>query len=179
MASRHSGERRLVDSRARIPVRKEAAISSPKRGFVVIMFAAAATLSCGTPAAPTAAAITDVRYEHVIGFSIASDMRVNLEYWNCGNGPRDGPSTCPLTRDQSGAFRCQDPSFMQYLQRVPTTCDSTVDVMIRSSTGNPLLQAAHDVYLNGTKVTRITSNSALGYLREFGAFRVDTLGRIE
>jgi hypothetical protein len=140
---------------------------------------AAMTLSCGSPMAPTVGAITDVRYEHVIGFGITTDMRVSLEYWNCGGGPRDGPSTCPLTQDQQGAYRCQDPSVMQYLQRVPTTCDSHIDVTIRSSTGNPLVQLAHDIYLNGTRVTRVTSDSGLGYLRESGAFRVDAFGRVE
>jgi hypothetical protein len=106
-------------------------------------------------------------------------MRVELQYWNCSGGPLDGPGTCPLTQDQSGVFHCQDPSFIQYLQRVPTTCDSHVDVRILSSTGNPLAQVAYDIYLNGIKVTRITSNPASSYLIELGAFRVEPGGHIQ
>jgi hypothetical protein len=52
--------------------------------------------------------------------------------------PLTGPSICRLSRDAQSVVRCQDAAFMQFLQRVPTTCDNGVDVMIRSSTGNPL-----------------------------------------
>jgi hypothetical protein len=38
---------------------------------------------------------------------------------------------------------------------VPTNCDSYVDVMIRSATGNPLAQVARNIYLNGYIVSRI------------------------
>lgn len=160
--------------------RKANAGSITTRRFLGLMLTVAVvTASCRNPTAPTVAAITDLRYEHVIAFSIGADMRVDLEYWNCSGGPLDGPSTCPLTQDQPGIFHCQVPSFIQYMQRVPTTCDSHVDVRILSSTGNPLAQVAHDIYLNGTKVTRITSNPAWSYLLEHGAFRVDSGGHIQ
>lgn len=67
---------------------------------------------------------------------------------------------------------------MRFVQSLSTECDHTVGVRIRSNTGNPLRLVAHDIRINGTKVTRISPVSDLSYPQEVGTFRLDRQGQI-
>ena len=151
------------------------------RHHIIPIIAAALAGSCNTPTKPTTevAAVTDVRYQHVVAFSLDAGMRVELEYWDCstfGLPPgSQGPSVCLLASDEAGQFRCPDADFMIH---VPTTCDSRIDVLIRTASRNPLLQTAHDIYLNGTRVSRLSTDMSLDYPRESGSFRIDSNGHI-
>jgi hypothetical protein len=133
--------------------------------------------SCGSPTVPTQfAAIRDARYQHAVSFNLQPDTRVELEFWDCSRGTgRDGPSVCLLTSNDGATFRCPDPTFMM---KVSTACDSQIDVLLRTATRNPQLQVAHDIYLNGTRVSRLMPISPLDYERESAVFRIDSQGRI-
>jgi hypothetical protein len=141
-------------------------------------------LSCvccgGTPTAPAStAAITSVRYEHVSDVAIESDTRVELEFVDCRrNGllpALAGPDICQLSRDTGNVYRCPTPGFMK---DASTTCDNTISVRLRTASGNPFFATAHDIYINGTKVSRLTPSTALGYPQEYGSFAIDAAGKI-
>jgi hypothetical protein len=140
--------------------------------------------SCRSPSSPTkptadVAAIGDLRYEHVIPFAIDPSMRVELEFVDCSlegllPGLR-GPSVCLLTSDGGSVFRCPNADFMK---SVVTTCDHGIDVAFRTASGNPLLVTAHNIYLNGTKVLRLTTSMGASYPVEVGTFRIDRDGKV-
>jgi hypothetical protein len=153
------------------------AITTSRAAFVLL--AAVVALSCSLPpTSPTKtfAAITDVSYVHVIPFAITSDMQVNFELWSCGAGPRDGPLICPLAPIGSDTYGCLTPRYLP--EQVPTNGDSVVDVMIRSATGNPLVQVAHNIYLNGFIASRVEVFPDVGYPRETASFTMDASGHI-
>jgi hypothetical protein len=149
----------------------------------VILGGALVMASCGRTPAPTepapAAAITSIRYEHVESIAIDPDTRVELEYWDCRKLGRlpgmAGPDVCQLTRESGNVYRCLVPGFMA---DAPTTCDSAVVVRFRTPSGNPFFATAHDIYLNGTKVSRLRSVSGLDYPQEIGDFTIGSDGRI-
>jgi hypothetical protein len=135
-------------------------------------------LSCGGPTEPSikSASVSDVRYQHVVPFKLQPDTRVELEFWNCTRSTgRDGPVVCLATSTDGVTYRCPDPSFMR---EVPTTCDNGMDVLLRTASRNPQLQVAHDIYVNGTRLSRITEITPLDYQRESAAFRIDAQGRV-
>jgi len=152
-------------------------------GHALVLGGALVTMSCARSQPPTgptpAAAITSVRYEHVGSVAIEPDTRVELEFWDCrklGRLPGDaGPDVCLLTPESGNVYRCPVPGFMA---DAPTTCDSSVVVRFRTASGNPFFATAHDVYVNGMKVSRLRSISALDYPQEIGDFTIGADGRI-
>jgi hypothetical protein len=147
-------------------------------GNLIACGAALFVLSCGGPTEPStkSASVTDVRYQHVVPFKLEADTRVELEFWNCTRSTgRDGPVVCLATSTDGVTYRCPDPTFMQ---QVPTTCDNGMDVLLRTASRNPQLQVAHDIYVNGTRLSRITELSPVGYQRESAAFSIDARGRV-
>ena len=136
-------------------------------------------LSCHSPIEPTTAAIVDLKYQHVVDFALVADTEAVLELGNCKRGPRDGPWVCLLARQADGGFRCPDEAFMRLVQTLSTECDHTVAVRVRTSTGNPLLLVAHDIFINGTKVTRLSPlANSFGYPQEIGTFGLNPNGGI-
>lgn len=143
------------------------------------------TASCSGPSAPSTVQtvpIADVRYEHVVDFQLDSTMQIGLEFSDCTKfgelSGLAGPDVCNLVKDQGGHFVCPVSGFMA---RVSTQCDNFIDVMIRSSTGNPLFQTGHNIYLNETLVTRLTGSTvptATDIARETGRFQVTSTGKI-
>ena len=144
--------------------------------FVVLSFG-----SCGgTPTAPaSSAAITSVRYEHVSDVAIESDTRVELEFWDCrkdGMLPGlAGPDVCLLVRDTGNVYRCPTSGFMK---DASTTCDSTIDILLRTASQNPFFATGHDIYVNGAKVSRLSTAGNVSYPQETGIFSIDAAGRI-
>ena len=150
------------------------------RSLIVCALIALSLGSCGTPTAPTsAAAITSVRYEHVSNVAIESDTRVELEFWDCrkdGLLPGlAGPDVCLLAQDTGNVYRCARSGFMK---DAPTTCDSNISVRLRTASGNPFLSTGHDIYVNGTKVSRLRAVTGVGYPQETGMFGIDAAGKI-
>jgi len=151
---------------------------------VAVMFGGALiTLSCGPSGSPTsptpAAPITSVRYEHVANVAIEADTRVELEFWDCrklGRLPAlAGPDVCLLARTGGNVFTCPVATFMT---DAPTTCDSSVVVRLRTASGDPFFAVGHDIFVNGTKVSRLRSITDLGYPQEIGDFSIASDGRI-
>ena len=58
----------------------------------------------------------------------------------------------PLERDASGGFGCRLTGFMS---RAATTCDVSVDVRLRTATGNPFFATGPDIYVNDVKLSRM------------------------
>jgi hypothetical protein len=83
-----------------------------------------------------------------------------------------------LQQDTDGTFVCHDSQFMDFVRTVSANCDNGIDVLISSATQNPLLQVAHNIFLNHTKVTRFGPISPIGYERERGMFRITPAGSI-
>ena len=137
------------------------------------------------PTAPTATApVSDFRYEHVVSPPISNDTHVTLQLWYCDAGPRDGPAECPLVAESTNVFRCTDQQFLDGLAHLRVDCritDYRIDVTIRTSSYEWIMQTAHDIYLNNTKVTRIaypTIPPFPSYPWETGHFRIDARGQI-
>jgi hypothetical protein len=151
------------------------------RSVMASVFVALSCVRCGgTPTAPAStAAITSVRYEHVSDVAIESDTRVELEFVDCRkNGllpALAGPDICLLARDTGNVYRCPASDFMK---DASTTCDNTISVRLRTASGNPFFATAHDIYINGTKVSRLSPNTALSYPQEYGSFAINAAGKI-
>jgi hypothetical protein len=64
------------------------------------------------------------------------------------------------------------------MKDAPTTCDSNISVRLRTASGNPFLSTGHDIYVNGTKVSRLRVGTGLGYPQETGIFSIDSAGKI-
>jgi hypothetical protein len=149
----------------------------------VVLGGAILIVACGpsnTPNTPTpTGAITSVRYEHVAGVAIPAGARVELEFWDCrrlGSLPgAAGPDVCLLTKVAGNVYTCPVMSFMT---DAPTTCDSSVVVRLRTSAGDPFFAIGHDIFLNGTKVSRLRTVTGLDYPQEIGDFSIGSDGRI-
>ena len=126
-----------------------------------------------------AASITSVRYEHVSSVVIPADARVDLEFWDCrrlGSLPGlAGPDVCQLTRTAGNIYMCPVAGFMA---NASTECDSSVVVRLRTASGEPFFATAHDIYVNGTKVSRLRTIAGLDYPQEIGDFSIAADGRI-
>jgi hypothetical protein len=149
----------------------------------VVVGAACVAASCSRspsgPAPTSVGAIASVRYEHVSNITLESDTRVEFEFWDCrrlGALPGiAGPDVCLLTHDTGNVYRCPVPGFMT---DASTSCDSSVVVRLRTPSGNPFFATGHDIFVNGTRVSRLRTVTGLDYPQEIGDFSIGSDGRI-
>src|SRR3989442_8332488 len=109
------------------------------------------------PTTPTTmiAPVVDFRYEPFFSPPIDSRTHVTLQLWYCDAGPRDGPAECPLVAESTNVFRCANREFMAHLRVDCRRNDYGIDVTVRTSSYEWIIQSAHDIYLNNTKVVRV------------------------